>query len=167
MLRTQGIWFPWLLPEETTRGKTSINNIINGETMAWQKAGGGQESACQCRGHRFDPCSEETPHASTRPSATKPVCNNHWAPALEPENPNYWAHTLQLLEPACPPRTWTLQQKKPLHHSWTVAPHAEPRPSAGKGQSVCKFLKLCKDWALNLRLSGCRREGKNNVTGKG
>ena len=33
-VRTQGIWFPLLLPEETTRGKTSTDNIINGDTMA-------------------------------------------------------------------------------------------------------------------------------------
>ena len=31
--------------------------------------------------------------------ATKPVCHNYWACALEPASHNYWAHALQLLKP--------------------------------------------------------------------
>ena len=31
--------------------------------------------------------------------ATKPVCHNYWACALEPASHNYWAHTPQLLKP--------------------------------------------------------------------
>ena len=33
--------------------------------------------------------------------ATKPVCHNYWACALQPVSHNYWAHALQLLKPAC------------------------------------------------------------------
>ena len=33
--------------------------------------------------------------------ATKPVCRNYWACALEPESHNYWAHVPQLLKLAC------------------------------------------------------------------
>ena len=33
--------------------------------------------------------------------ATKPVCRNYWACALEPASHNYWACVLQLLKPAC------------------------------------------------------------------
>ena len=33
--------------------------------------------------------------------ATKPVCHNYWACALEPESHNYWACVPQLLKPAC------------------------------------------------------------------
>ena len=33
--------------------------------------------------------------------ATKPVCHNYWACALEPASHNYWAHVPQLLKPAC------------------------------------------------------------------
>ena len=32
--------------------------------------------------------------------ATKPVCHNYWAWALEPASHNYWAHVPQLLKPA-------------------------------------------------------------------
>ena len=47
-----------------------------------------KESACQCRGHGFDPWSEKIPHASGQlsPCATtaEPVCCNSWSPvALE------------------------------------------------------------------------------------
>ena len=31
--------------------------------------------------------------------ATKPVCHNYWACALEPASHNYWAHGQQLLKP--------------------------------------------------------------------
>ena len=31
--------------------------------------------------------------------ATKPVCHNDWACALEPVSHNYWAHVPQLLKP--------------------------------------------------------------------
>ena len=34
----------------------------------------GKESACQCRGHRFDPSSGKMPHAS---GATRPECHNY------------------------------------------------------------------------------------------
>ena len=33
--------------------------------------------------------------------ATKPVCHNYWACALEPANHNYWACKPQLLKPVC------------------------------------------------------------------
>ena len=33
--------------------------------------------------------------------ATKPVCHNYWACALEPANHNYWARVPQLLKPTC------------------------------------------------------------------
>ena len=33
--------------------------------------------------------------------ATKPVCHNYWACALEPASHNYWACVPQLLKPAC------------------------------------------------------------------
>ena len=33
--------------------------------------------------------------------ATKLTCHNYWACALEPASHNHWAHTPQLLKPAC------------------------------------------------------------------
>ena len=40
-----------------------------------------------------------------RRGATKPMCHNYWAYALEPASHKYWA---------CVPRAHALQQKKPL-----------------------------------------------------
>ena len=33
--------------------------------------------------------------------ATKPMCQNYWACALEPTNHNYWARMPQILKPVC------------------------------------------------------------------
>ena len=46
--------------------------------------------------HGFNPRSKKTGHR-----ATKPVCHNYWANAIEPPSHNYWAHVLQLPKPAC------------------------------------------------------------------
>ena len=45
--------------------------------------------------------------------ATKPVCHDYWACALEPWSHNYWAHVLQPLKPTCP-RSHAPQQEKLL-----------------------------------------------------
>ena len=51
--------------------------------------------------------------------ATKPMCHNYWARALEPASHNYWAHVLQLLklvrlEPVlCNKKSH--RNKKPMH----------------------------------------------------
>ena len=67
--------------------------------LAWWRSG--WESACQCRGHGFEPWSRKIPHAaeqlgpctittepvlwSPRATTTEPVCHNHWSPcALSP-----------------------------------------------------------------------------------
>ena len=57
---------------------------------------------------------------STRWGATKPICHNYWACALEPWSHNYWAHVPQLLNPAYP-KAHALQQEKPLQ--WKVYSH--------------------------------------------
>ena len=78
--------------------------------------------------------------------ATKPVCYNYWACALEPASHNYWAHAPQLWKPvhsrarvpqllnlhaataeACTPRARAPQQEKPPQWEarapqWRVAP---------------------------------------------
>ena len=70
---------------------------------------------------------------STCLRATKPVCHNYWACALEPASHNYWAHVPQLLSPrattteACASGARALQQEKPPQweaHAlqWRVAP---------------------------------------------
>ena len=44
--------------------------------------------------------------------ATKPMCHNYWAWALEPASHNYWAHVPQLLKPAHS-RAWVPQLLSP------------------------------------------------------
>ena len=46
--------------------------------------------------------------------ATKPVCHNYWACALEPASHNYWACVLQLLKPV---RLEPMLHNKRSHHS--------------------------------------------------
>ena len=45
--------------------------------------------------------------------ATKPVCHNYWACALEPASHNYWAQVPQLLKPTHLERARAPQQEKP------------------------------------------------------
>ena len=58
--------------------------------------------------------------------ATKPMCHNYWACALEPASYNYWSPHDTTTE-ACMPRACALQQEKPLQWEarapqWRVAP---------------------------------------------
>ena len=46
--------------------------------------------------------------------ATKPVCHNYWACALEPTNHSYWTRVPQLLKPA---RLEPMLLNKRNHHS--------------------------------------------------
>ena len=94
----------------------------------------GEESACQCRRHEFDPCSGKIPHAveqlSSRAIAVELV---FWSP----ESRNY-----RVLEPVpCSERghcNWKLE-----HHSQrvAVAPHSlrtsqQQRPSTAKNNII-------------------------------
>ena len=53
--------------------------------------------------------------------ATKPVCYNYWACALEPMSHNYWARMLQLLKPAhlesMLHNKRSHRNEKPVHHN--------------------------------------------------
>ena len=65
--------------------------------------------------------------------ATRPVCHNYWASALEPASHNYWAHVPQLLKPArlepvlCNKRSHC--DEKPAHHNEEWPPLAATRES--------------------------------------
>ena len=52
----------------------------------------GLESACQCRGHGFDPWSRKIPHAEEQQSLCTTTSN--------PTSCNYWTHVLQPM-PVC------------------------------------------------------------------
>ena len=62
--------------------------------------------------------------------ATKPMCHNYGACALEPGSHNYWAHMLQLLKPVCP-KAHALQQEKPPQWEACV-PQLEKSPSSNE-----------------------------------
>ena len=64
----------------------------------------GEEPACQCRRHGFNPWSGKISHAKEQLSPCA------WA--LEPRNHNYCAHESELLKPSCP-RAHTPQEKPP------------------------------------------------------
>ena len=69
----------------------------------------GKESTCKCRGHRF--LIREDP---TGCGATKPMCCNYWACALEPWSCNTWS--LIALDPIlCNKRSH--RNEKPSHRS--------------------------------------------------
>ena len=66
---------------------------------------------------------------STCQGATKPVCRNYWACALEPRNHGAWV-----------PRAHAPQQEKPLQ--WEAhAPHKEPPPPTATRDSLRKTTK--------------------------
>ena len=58
--------------------------------------------------------------------ATKLVCHNYWACALEPVSHNYWAHMPQLQKPAHPEPRLRNKDKSPQWEAhtpqWRVAP---------------------------------------------
>ena len=72
------------------------------------------------KGTRVSALTQEDP---TCHGATKPVCHNHWACALEPGSCNYWAHVPQLLSHVpqlLSPRTTATE---PTYHSyWAHVP---------------------------------------------
>ena len=65
--------------------------------------------------------------------ATKPVCHNYLAWALEPVTHNYWAHVLQLLKPACLEPVLRNKRghrsEKPAHRNEEQPPLAATRES--------------------------------------
>ena len=97
----------------------SLNDkLLLRDWRAWRKLWAARESGAQ--GSR-----------EQRHRASKPMCHNCWALALEPMRHNYWAHTLQLLKPMCP-RACALRQEKPQRwkeHSlqWRVVPAVTTR----------------------------------------
>ena len=87
----------------------------------------GWESACQCRGHGFDPWSGRFPHVVEQLS---PMCHNYWASTLEPVSHNYWVPVLQLLKPTAPTAHALQQEKLP---QWEAhAPQRRTAPTCSK-----------------------------------
>ena len=65
--------------------------------------------------------------------ATKPVCHNYWACALEHASHNYWAHVPELLKPLCLEPMLCNKEKPPQWEAralqWGVAPLTTTRES--------------------------------------
>ena len=68
----------------------------------------GEESACRCQGHGFNPWSRKIPHA------TKLLSHNCWACALESGSHNYWS--LCTLQPVLRSKRGC-RSEKPTHHN--------------------------------------------------
>ena len=88
------------------------------------------------QGTRFRALVRENP---TCRGATKPVCHNYWAWALEPASPNYLAHMPQLLSPCSATREATTMRSQHIamknsHHSPQLekAHVQQQRPNAAK-----------------------------------
>ena len=75
-------WTPYHSPESST---ASLKNLFKKFIFGLPWWGSGWESACQCRGHGFEPCSGKIPHAAeqlspwattTEPARLEPVLRN-------------------------------------------------------------------------------------------
>ena len=71
-----------------------ISTLSTSRGLPWGFSG--EESACQCRRHGFDPWSRKIPHA------TKPSCHYHWPCTLGSGIYNYRVHEPQWLKPVHP-----------------------------------------------------------------
>ena len=82
------------------------------------------------QGTRVEPWSWEDP---TCRGATKPMCHNYWACALEHMCHSYWAHLPQLLKPACLKPVLCNKRshdnEKPAHRNEEQPPLAATRES--------------------------------------
>ena len=119
--------------------KVLIKILPNTRLPRWH---GGWESACQCRGHSFDPWSGKIPNT---PEQLKPTHHNYWTQALESSSRNYWAHALQQGKPhnAAKSSPSSLQLEK--------AHTQQHNPSAAKNKQEL-FKNITKYNSFNLLL---------------
>ena len=142
---TPGLPITFIKTDCSAGYKSSLKRIPG---LSWWLSG--KESACQSMQEtRVWSLIWEDP---TCQRATKPMCHNYWACALEPGSCTDWAHVPQLLRPACP----QLQQEKSLQweacvpelerslHSpepkkspWNIVDPAQPK--------INTYLKKCEE----------------------
>ena len=71
--------------------------------------------------------------------ATKPMCHNYWACALDPVSHSYWARMPQLLKPAC--LEPVLCNKRSHHNEKPRHRNEEQPPLATTRESLCAATK--------------------------
>ena len=119
----------------------------------------GLESACQCKGHRFDPWPGKIPHAMEQPTrhgTTKPVRHNYWACALEPMCHNHWSPHAKSSCSATREAT-TMRSPHTTTKSSPRSPQLEkartqqqrPNTAKNKNKQINKFILKKKDYSVS------------------
>ena len=100
----------------------------------------GEESAYQCRRHRFNHWYRKIPHATKHLSpwatTTEPVLWSPWDTTTEPMCRNYGS--LSSPEPMLLNRE-SHRNKRPKHHDWRIAPTAAKTQQAKNNSFLKKF----------------------------
>ena len=84
-------WSKWTYLKNRTDSQTSKTNVWASLVVQWLRI------CLPMQGSWVQPLVWEDPICH---GATKPVCHNYWAWAVEPASHNYWACEPQLLKPA-------------------------------------------------------------------
>ena len=93
--------------------------------------------------------------------ATKPVCHNYWACALEPTSHNYWARVPQLLKPThLEPALHKRSLRTATKSSTPLATTRESLRTATKTQGSQKKKKLNK---LSVKLNLLNSHGREHL----
>ena len=112
--------FIWCQSKHTIGHNLVFKKAIWG--LPWWRSG--WESACQCRGHGFEPWSERIPHAAEQ--------LNPWATATEP------ARLEPVLRNCKRPRQWEARAPRwkvaPARCNWRKALAQKRRPNAAKNK---------------------------------
>ena len=96
---------------------------------------------------------------STYCGATKPMCHNYWACALEPRNHKYWAHVLQLLKPRHPRACATQLESSPCSSQLKKSLHSNvdaAQPKTNKYVIFKKYFQSLLGWFHGYGAQGYR-----------
>ena len=113
--------------------KCTVKNSVCHRLPWWRS---GWETACQCRGHGFDPWSGKIPQAAEQLSpwatTTEPTCHNYWSPcAYSPCSATREATAMRSLHAATKSSPHLPQLEKGRTQQW--------RPNAAKKKIKKKF----------------------------
>ena len=111
-------YWNWGCRPRVSRAHSLLVNLKQkGKNLKYGKKGlswwlSGEEFACQCRKHAFDPWSLKIPGSWW--DLLDPMHHNYWACALEPRSLNYWS--LSALEPSLYNKR-SHRNEKPMCHN--------------------------------------------------